>query len=151
MTHRSTSLYSLPSLILALIVGLSYIGLGFLGPLYALYGREIGATNWEIGLMSSAFLLAGFIATPLIGWLADWVGPRPVLGVGLCLHALITLSYIPLHSPSLIIGLRALEGAHDGCPTAGPGLDPRPDFPELSCGAIDSGPDPPLLSISNPG
>jgi len=111
MTHRSASLYSLPVLILALIVGLSYIGLGFLGPLYALYGREIGATNWEIGLMSSAFLLAGFLATPAIGWLADRFGPRPVLGIGLCLHALITLGYIPLRSPGLIIGLRALEGA----------------------------------------
>jgi MFS family permease len=110
VTHRSTSLYSLPSLILALIVGLSYIGLGFLGPLYALYGREIGATNWEIGLMSSAFLLAGFIATPAIGWLADRFGPRLVLSVGLFLHALIILCYIPLRSPSLIIGLRALEG-----------------------------------------
>lgn len=64
VAHRSTSLYSLPSLILALIVRLSYIGLGFLGPLY---GREIG-------LMSSAFLLAGFITTPAIGWLAEVSG-----------------------------------------------------------------------------
>lgn len=97
-------------LLLAAIVGISYLGLGFIMPLRALYGRDVGASSIEIGLMAAAFLITGFAATPAMGWVTDRVGPSRVLWVGLLAHGLLVLAYIPAQHPVLLIGLRAVEG-----------------------------------------
>jgi MFS family permease len=60
--------------------------------------------------MASSALLTGFLAAPPIGWLADRIGQRTVLWVGLLVHGILVLAYIPVRSPVLLIGLRALEG-----------------------------------------
>jgi MFS family permease len=103
-------LYTPPVLLLVAIVGVSFFGAGFVMPLRALYGRSVGATGVEIGLMASSFLLAGFLAAPLIGRLTDRVGAGNVLWVGLLAHAVLVLAYIPAQDPILLIGLRAMEG-----------------------------------------
>jgi MFS family permease len=103
-------LYTPPVLLLAAIVGVSFFGAGFVMPLRALYGRSVGATGVEIGLMASSFLLAGFLAAPLIGRLTDKLGAGNVLWAGLLAHTALVLAYIPAQDPILLIGLRALEG-----------------------------------------
>jgi MFS family permease len=103
-------LYTPSVLLLAAIVGVSFFGAGFVMPLRALYGRSVGATGVEIGLMASSFLLSGFLAAPLIGRLTDKLGAGNVLWVGLLAHALLVLAYIPAQDPVLLIGVRALEG-----------------------------------------
>src|SRR5579871_366812 len=107
---KRDSIYTPTVLMLISIVGVSFLGLGLVMPLRALYGREIGASSMEIGLMTASFLLAGFIASPGIGWLADRFGYKNVLWVGLLLHAVLMLAYIPVQDPILLIGLRAIEG-----------------------------------------
>ncbi len=107
---KQTSIYTPAVLMLISIVGISFLGLGLVMPLRALYGREIGASSTEIGLMTASFLLAGFLASPGIGWLADRFGYKNVLWLGLLLHALLMLAYIPVQDPLVLIGLRALEG-----------------------------------------
>jgi MFS family permease len=103
-------LYTPPVLLLAAIVGVSFFGAGFVMPLRALYGRSVGANGVEIGLMASSFLLAGFLAAPLIGRLTDKLGAGNVLWAGLLAHTVLVLAYIPAQDPILLIGLRALEG-----------------------------------------
>ena len=107
---KHDSIYTPTVLMLILIVGVSFLGLGFVMPLRALYGREIGASSAEIGLMTGSFLLAGFLASPAVGWLADRFGYKNILWLGLLSHALLMLAYIPVQNPLLLIGLRALEG-----------------------------------------
>jgi MFS family permease len=113
--HPAIPLYTPAIFLLALIVGLSYLGVGFILPLRALYGRQLGANSIEIGLMSSSFLLAGFLATPVIGWLADRVSYRKMISIGLLCHAVLILLYIPVRDPLPLIGLRALEGIATAC------------------------------------
>jgi DHA1 family multidrug resistance protein-like MFS transporter len=103
-------LYTPITLLLIIIVGLSFLGLGFVMPLRALYGRQVGATSVEIGAMSFSFLLAGFLATPFIGWLTDRVSYRSILAVGLLLHMGVVLTYILVENPLSLIALRAVEG-----------------------------------------
>lgn len=103
-------LYTPAMLMLTIIVGISFSGLGFVAPLRALYGRELGATSVEIALMTSSFLLGGFLASPVIGWLADRFGYRRILWIGLVAHTLLMLAYIPTQEPLLLLVLRALEG-----------------------------------------
>ncbi|GAC1502177.1 MAG: MFS transporter [Ktedonobacteraceae bacterium] len=104
------ALYTPITLLLIIIVGLSFLGLGFVMPLRALYGREVGASSVEIGAMSFSFLLAGFLVTPLIGWLTDRVSYRSILAVGLLLHMGVVLTYIAIQTPLPFIALRGIEG-----------------------------------------
>lgn len=106
----SVALYIPVTLLLIIIVGLSYLGLGFVMPLRALYGRQVGATSVEIGAMSFSFLLAGFLATPLIGWLTDRVSYRSILAIGLVIHMGVVFAYIIVQNPLPLIVLRAIEG-----------------------------------------
>src|SRR5262245_53038870 len=98
IAEKPESLYTRTSLLLILITCISYIGLGFVLPLRALYAREIGATTAEIGFMASAPLLTGVLAAPIVGRLSDRIGYSIVLWIGLLVHALIILAYIPTHS-----------------------------------------------------
>jgi MFS family permease len=76
---RADSLYTPPILTLLVVVAISYPGVGFLSPLYALYMRDIGASSVDIGLMTSAFLLAGFLAASPLGWASDMYRHRSIL------------------------------------------------------------------------
>jgi MFS family permease len=105
-----TSLYTLPAIVLLAAVALSFVGVGFVMPLRALYARDIGASSVEVGLMATAFLLASFVVTPVMGWLADRMGPRTVLGLSLLTYAGLLAAYVPITSPGALIALRALEG-----------------------------------------
>ncbi len=107
---KRVTIYTFPVLMLIIIVGVSFLGLGLVMPLRALYGRQIGASSAEIGLMTASFLLAGFLATPGIGWLSDRFGYKNVLWIGLLSHAFLMLAYIFVQDPVMLIGLRGLEG-----------------------------------------
>ena len=110
MHQHSTSLYTLPAIVLLVAVALAFVGLGFVMPLRALYARDIGASSVEIGLMATVFLLASFAVTPAIGWLSDCMGYRTVLGLSLLTYAWLLAAYVPVTSPGALIALRAVEG-----------------------------------------
>jgi len=105
-----TSLYTLPVLVLLAAVALAFVGLGLIMPLRALYARDMGASSVEVGLMATAYLLAGFVVTPGMGWLVDRMGPRNVFGCSLLTYAGLLAAYVPVTSPGALIALRALEG-----------------------------------------
>ena len=108
--NKRETIYTFPVIVLIITVGVSFLGLGFIMPLRALYGRQLGASSAEIGLMTTSFLLAGFLATPRLGWLSDHVGYKNVLWIGLLMHATLMIAYIYVQDPVMLIGLRGLEG-----------------------------------------
>lgn len=112
LRQRSASggVYTPAILLLVFVVGTSFLGVGFILPLRALYGRSVGASSGEIGLMASSALLTGFLSAPLIGRLSDRLGHGYVLFAGLVIHTVLVLAYIPIENPVLLIALRGLEG-----------------------------------------
>jgi MFS family permease len=102
--------YTPAILTLAGIVGVSFLGIGFVMPLRALYAQRVGASSVEIGLMASVALLTASLAAPPVGRLTQRFGPRTVLWAGVLCHAALVLLYIPAQHPLLLIGLRGLEG-----------------------------------------
>lgn len=108
---RGSEVYTPAILLLAAIVGGSFLGLGFIMPLRAMYARDTGSTSIEIGLMTSSYLLASVLIAPLIGQLTDRFGASRILWIGLACHAGVVLTYMAVHSPLLLIALRAAEGA----------------------------------------
>jgi MFS family permease len=109
--QQPEQVYTPALILLAIIVSVSFLGFGFVAPLRAVYGKENGANSVEIGLMTSSYLLAGFISSPFVGRLADSLGYRKVLGIGVLLHAVLMFVYIPFNNPILLILLRGVEGA----------------------------------------
>ncbi len=108
---RGSEVYTPAILLLAAIVGGSFLGLGFIMPLRAMYARDTGSTSIEIGLMTTSYLLASVLIAPLIGRLTDRFGASRILWIGLACHAGVVLAYMAVHSPILLIALRAAEGA----------------------------------------
>jgi MFS family permease len=98
------------ALLIAVVV--SFLSLGFLVPLYSLYARDaVGASSAQVGLMASAFLVAGLVSAPVVGLLADRFGHGRVLWMALLAHAVIIVGYIAATRPYHLLVLRALEGA----------------------------------------
>ncbi len=108
---RGSEVYTPVLLLLAAIVGGSFLGLGFIMPLRSMYARDTGSTSIEIGLMTTSYLLASVLIAPLIGRLTDRFGASRILWIGLACHAVVVLAYMAVHSPVLLIALRAAEGA----------------------------------------
>lgn len=91
---RGSEVYTPAIVLLAAIVGGSFLGLGFIMPLRAMYARDTGSTSIEIGLMTSSYLLASVLIAPLIGRLTDRFGASRILWIGLACHAGVVLTYM---------------------------------------------------------
>ena len=87
LPFNTPSLTTAPAIVLLTAVALSFVGLGFVMPLRALYAREIGASSVEVGLMATSLLLASFAVTPAMGWLSDRAAYRDVLALSLLAYA----------------------------------------------------------------
>ena len=98
-------------ILLALCTALNMISFGMIFPLFArileTFGNGVGA------LASSliAFSLAGIIAAPLMGTLADRFGRRPLLASSLAVYSLAFTGYYFAPSSLVFIIIRGLAGA----------------------------------------
>lgn len=63
-----------------MIVFVDVLGLGITIPVLPLYAQnQLGASAWQITLMTSIYFTAQFFASPVLGRLSDRFGRRPVL------------------------------------------------------------------------
>ena len=100
-----------PSLYLALVANLFFFT-GFQWTFAALpgYVQEIGGGAAAIGLAFGLFSLSAVAARPLVGWLVDRWGRKPVLLVGAALFALSPALYALLNTLWLFQVVRVLHG-----------------------------------------
>ncbi|MBV9390999.1 MAG: MFS transporter, partial [Verrucomicrobia bacterium] len=68
-----------PLAVLLCIVFIDLIGFGMIIPILPLYAERFQANEWQIGFLLASFSLMQFIASPILGWLSDRYGRRPVL------------------------------------------------------------------------
>jgi MFS family permease len=88
----------------------AFTGIGMVGPVRVLYAQSLGASLGIISAMASAYLLSNSIAQYPAGWLADRVGRKLLMALGLITQATLSLIYLLVSDPTLFIGLRVLEG-----------------------------------------
>ncbi len=93
-----------------LAVFVVFLGIGTILPVLTIYAQERGITTADIGLATSAWMLANFLFQMPMGWLSDRVGRKPLMLFGLVLHIVITLAYLRMDSAALLIVLRFFDG-----------------------------------------
>ena len=98
-------------LLLAFSVGLMMTGFGIIMPVFARRLGELGSGVEGLGLMTTSFALAQFLAAPLIGSLADRHGRRPFILLGLAAFALSNAGFLLAQTTAQFIAVRTMEGA----------------------------------------
>lgn len=98
-------------LLLAGSIALMMTGFGIIFPVFARRLGELGEGVQTLGLMTMAFALAQFIAAPFMGSLADRVGRKPLILVGLASFMVMNIGFLLVDTTEGFILLRALEGA----------------------------------------
>ncbi|UCG23123.1 MAG: MFS transporter [Chloroflexota bacterium] len=98
-------------LLLSACVALVMTGFGIIMPVFPRRLAELGAGVEVLGLMTTAFMLAHFIAAPFMGSLADRIGRKPIILLSLLAFAVANLGYLLVSSVEAFILVRALQGA----------------------------------------
>jgi DHA1 family tetracycline resistance protein-like MFS transporter len=61
------------------IVFIDLIGFGMIIPILPLYAARFQASEWQIGVLLASYSFMQFLSSPILGWLSDRFGRRPVL------------------------------------------------------------------------
>ena len=98
-------------LLLAASVALMMTGFGIIMPVFARRLSEFGSGVEALGLMTMSFALAQFVAAPIMGTLADRIGRRPLILLGLAAFAAANIGFLLAGSIEVFIAVRVAEGA----------------------------------------
>jgi multidrug resistance protein len=98
-------------MLLAASVALMMTGFGIIMPIFARRIGEFGSGVEALGLMTMSFALAQFVAAPFMGALADRIGRRPLILVGLAAFAVANIGFLFARSTEAFFAIRAFEGA----------------------------------------
>jgi multidrug resistance protein len=77
-----------PLFLMALTVFIDFAGFGLVIPLLPFWAERLGANSVGVGMVLTAYALAQFLCTPLLGTLSDRYGRRPVILLSLLIEAL---------------------------------------------------------------
>jgi len=97
-------------LLLAFSVALMMTGFGIIMPVFARRFAELGAGVRDLALMTVSFALAQFLASPLMGSLADRIGRRPIILVALASFAFANMAYLVASSVEAYVAIRTIAG-----------------------------------------
>jgi len=99
---------------LCFAVFVSMLGFGLVMPLLPIYASDLGATGIQLGLLTGSFAITRTITTFLGGWLADKVGRKTPVIVGLLAYSVVMTLYGFSQDVNQLILLRGLQGLASG-------------------------------------
>jgi len=100
--------------VLVFIAVINSMGFGIIIPLLYPYGKKFGVTEHTIGLLTAAFSIAQFIATPVLGSLSDKFGRRPILVISLIGTCASFILFGLANSVFMLFAARILDGLTGG-------------------------------------
>ena len=106
-----------PSPLPTLRVSIFLLSLPFfmLGMLIPVYGRELGADAFEIGIIISAFSVMTIILRPVVGWALDRFGRRPFYVFGMLGYAVTMVLFGYSDQVWGMVAARLMQGASSAC------------------------------------
>src|SRR6516165_2696158 len=103
------------------IVFIDLIGFGMIIPILPLYAAQFRANEWQIGFLLASYSFMQFLAAPLLGWLSDKYGRRPILLcslIGSAFGYLLMANAVSLSMLYLARGIMGAAGASVGTASA---------------------------------
>jgi multidrug resistance protein len=100
--------------VLVFISVINSMGFGIIVPLLYSYGKKFGVTEQTIGLLTAAFSIAQFFATPVLGSLSDRFGRRPLLAISLVGTFASFIMFGLANSMVMLFAARILDGITGG-------------------------------------
>ena len=98
-------------IILWITTFITMLGIGLIAPLMSIYAKELGASNFEIGLIFGSFAIARTIAQIPIGSLSDKYGKKIFILIGTFFRGVFTLMYAFVSSVIGLLFVRIFNGA----------------------------------------
>ncbi len=109
-TQKSQKKSRSPLLVIFTTVFLDLVGFGIIIPLIGLYGRDFGATTYELMILGAIYSLMQFFFSPIWGKLSDRIGRRPILLMSLLGSTTSYFLFAFAHNIWFLIFTRALAG-----------------------------------------
>jgi multidrug resistance protein len=92
------------------IVFIDLLGFGMIIPILPLYAQKFQANEWQIGLLLGSYSFMQFLASPVLGWLSDRYGRKPILFCSLLGSALGYVLMANAASLAMLFIARILDG-----------------------------------------
>jgi MFS family permease len=86
------------------------LGMGMLGPLYAVFATEVGGDILEISWVYAVYLMVMGVGVIAVGKVGDRVGHEKLLVLGYALSAVATFGYLLVHSIMALLVVQVLIG-----------------------------------------
>jgi MFS family permease len=86
------------------------LGLGIIGPIIPIYAKRMGASYYEVGLLSSVWSLSRLIFTPIVGPLSDVKGRKKIIAIGLSVFTSVSVLYSLAWNFASMLSFRFLHG-----------------------------------------
>ncbi len=99
-----------PLATILLVVFVDLIGFGMIIPILPLYAKSFQAEEWQIGLLLGCYSFMQFLASPVLGYISDRVGRKPVLLVSLVGSAIGYAVMANAHSLTMLFIARIIAG-----------------------------------------
>ena len=100
--------------ILVFICIINSLGFGIIVPLLYSYGKRFGINHETIGLLTAAFSIAQFFATPVLGSMSDKFGRKPLLAISLFGTCVSFLMFAFAQGAIMLFAARILDGLTGG-------------------------------------
>ncbi|MBI5974013.1 multidrug efflux MFS transporter NorA [Staphylococcus canis] len=101
-------------IILYLNIFLVFLGIGLVIPVLPVYLKDLGLTGSDLGILVAAFALAQMVISPFGGTLADRLGKKLIICIGLMLFSISEFLFAASQTFSLLIISRILGGMSAG-------------------------------------
>lgn len=93
---------------------LIFVGIGLVIPVLPVYLKDLGLKGSDLGILVAAFALSQMIISPFVGTLADKLGKKLIICIGLILFAISEYLFAVGHHFSTLIVSRVLGGFSAG-------------------------------------
>jgi MFS transporter, DHA1 family, tetracycline resistance protein len=99
-----------PLATILLVVFVDLIGFGMIIPILPLYAKSFQAEEWQIGLLLGCYSFMQFLASPVLGYISDRIGRKPVLLVSLVGSAIGYAVMANAHTLNMLFIARIIAG-----------------------------------------
>ena len=99
-----------PLVVLFITIFIDMLGFGIIIPILPIFTKELGAQDYQIGLIAMIYPIMNFFFAPLWGTLSDRYGRRPIILVSVFITGLAYLVFAQVNALPILFLSRLLSG-----------------------------------------